>query len=144
MTRNTATDTTDNGTCEQRIRPYYASRMETIGALVRLSEERASYADMANLEEYADPDGMIDAQERIWEMPLSVEIVRTVKILLGTGGPGDWFEAQVDADGAIGRIEYHFNDWFDHAAINVSDDDDARAFCEQFTEGALLREENAS
>ena len=129
--------TEKESSCEERIAGYYASRMETIGALVRLSEERASYADMANLEEYADPDGMIDAQERIWELPLAVEVIRTVKITLGTGGPGDWFEAQIDAEGNIGRIEYHFNDWFDHAQISVSNDDDARGFCEQFAESAL-------
>lgn len=125
-------------TCEQRIGDYYKGRMATIGALVRLSQERASNQDMAVLQDdYADPDGLIDAQERIWEMPLSVEVIRTVKILLGTGGPGDWFEATIDSDGDITRIEYHFNDWFDHAEINVTDDEDARAFCEQFIESAL-------
>lgn len=140
-------------TCEQRIAEYYKGRMETIGALVNVqsvtdndnltdamlgqldidipkTEDEREDIDLGELQERA--------QERIWEMPLSVEVIRVVKILLGTGGPGDWFEATVDDDGSITRIEYHFNDWFDHADINVSDDDDARAFCEQFTESVLV------
>ena len=137
-------------TCEQRIREYYKGRMETIGALIKaqsidevdeLSEdelvlvenEMGTIAPDTSMEELSEK-----VQERIWEMPLSVEVIRTVKILLGTGGPGDWFEATVDDDGSIGRIEYHFNDWFDHASISVTDDADARAFCEQFTESALV------
>ena len=129
---------TKQETCEQRIKGSYDGLMETIGALVRLSEERASYADMANLQDdYADPDGMIDAQQQMWEMPLSVEVIRTVKILLGTGGPGDWFECAINESGTIEGITYHFNDWFDHAEQDVSNDSDARAFCERFTEIAI-------
>lgn len=113
-------------TCEQRIGEYYAGRKADINEL---------------LHKLSDPDVSDNerdqASDELYQMPLAVEVVRVVKITIGTGGPGDWFEATVDDDGAIGRIEYHFNDWFDHAAINVSDDDDARLFCEQFTEAAL-------
>ena len=133
-------------TCEQRIEEYYKGRMATIGALVRLSEERASYMDMANLDEYADPDGLIDAECIIDEMPLSVEVIRTIKVLLGTGGPGDWFECRLEGDegSTITRIDYHFNDWSDHAERNVTDDETARAFCERFVESALYAEQAGS
>ena len=40
-----------------------------------------------------------------------------------TGGPGSWLEAHVDDDGDIQQIEYHYNDWYDHAQRTLSGDD---------------------
>ena len=113
-------------TCADRIRKHYEGRMEDIATNLKINQEST------------DDHERDEAYDALMEMPLCVELVRVVKITLGTGGPGDWFEATVDEDGDIGRIEYHFNDWFDHAAINVTDDDNARVFCEQFVESALM------
>lgn len=134
------------GTCEQRIGEHYKSRMETIGALVK--GERATDLEELTDEELQEIENLVEvdrgeldierinerAMTTIEEMPLSVEVIRSVKILLGWGGPGDWFECRVGEDNAIERIDYHFNDWFDHAEQDVSDDEDAAAFCQRFVD----------
>lgn len=74
------------------------------------------------------------AEQRIQEMPLSVEVVRHVKILLGTGGPADWLDAELDADGDIRTLTYHFADWYDHAAQPVEKDSPLWRFAESFGE----------
>ena len=134
-------------TCSERIREYYDSRMETIALNLRgeaaIDIDDLTDTELNDLVNMAGSDrGDIDLLERVNEnaqlnlddMPLSIENIRFLKITMGWGGPGDWFEANIDADGSIGRIVYHFNDWGDHAEINVSDDETARAFCERFTE----------
>jgi hypothetical protein len=86
-----------------------------------------------------DEDG---ATERLNEMPLSVEVIRHVKILLGTGGPADWLDAELDSDGDISTLTYHFADWFDHAQTYVEKDSPLWAFAESFVEVAAYSEEN--
>ena len=137
---------TKEQTCAERIRDYYGRRMETIRALVKaqLTDDLDDLTDeeLAEVVNERAPDreewnaDKINerASEHMDEMPLCVEVKRVVIITLGTGGPGDWFECQIDEDGALGDIAYHFNDWFDHAEINVTSDDAARAFCERFCE----------
>lgn len=60
-----------------------------------------------------------EAAERISELPLGVSVKRVLRIDLSTGGPGDWLEADVDDDGTVDSVTYHFNDWFDHAERTV-------------------------
>jgi len=74
------------------------------------------------------------ADERLDEMPLSVEIVRHVKILLGTGGPADWLDAELDSDGDVRTLEYHFADWFDHASVPVDQDSPLWRYAERYAE----------
>ena len=78
------------------------------------------------------------AEERLLEMPLSVDIVRHVKILLGTGGPADWLDAELDADNDIRSLTYHFADWFDHAAQPVNQNSPLWRFAESFVELAAV------
>jgi hypothetical protein len=80
------------------------------------------------------------ADERLAEMPLSVEIIRSVKILLGTGGPADWLMAELDADNDIRTLTYHFADWFDHASQSVESDSPLWRFAESFVELAAVSE----
>jgi hypothetical protein len=80
------------------------------------------------------------ADERLAEMPLSVEIIRSVKILLGTGGPADWLMAELDADNDIRILTYHFADWFDHASQPVLETSPLWRFAESFVEIAAVSE----
>jgi hypothetical protein len=78
------------------------------------------------------------ADERLAEMPLSVEVIRHVKILLGTGGPADWLDAELDDTGyGIRMLTYHFSDWFDHASAPVFADSPLWTFAESFVEWAV-------
>lgn len=74
------------------------------------------------------------AEQRLAEMPLSVEIVRHVKVLLSTGGPADWLDAELSDEDDIRTLEYHFADWFDHAQTYVERDTPLWRFAESFIE----------
>lgn len=47
-----------------------------------------------------------DAEDAISELPLSIEWQRHVVITLSTGGPAEWIDATVEADGSF-RAEFH-------------------------------------
>ncbi len=113
-------------TCAERIADYMASRAEDIGTLQALANGEAQTFDL-------DAE---DAEQQLNEMPLSVELVRHVKILLGTGGPADWLDAELDADNDIRVLEYHYADWGDHAQVYVERDTPLWRFAESFVEVA--------
>lgn len=94
---------TRDRTCAERIEEQLASRIEDFVAL----DKRAASDD---------EDARDAAYEEMSELPLSVERITVVKVLLSTGGPADWFEYHLDAENDVTRIEYHFQDWFDHAS----------------------------
>lgn len=92
--------------------------------------------DFRRLTADVDDDEKRDELEtELYEYPLSVETLRMVKILLGTGGPADWLEVQLDDDSDARRIEYHFAPWFDHASVTLEGDDfeAADAFARRLT-----------
>lgn len=112
--------------CEARLPDHLTRRLEHVADI-----QRRIGSDDVNVSE--------EAQDEFYELPLSVELVRRVKVLLSTGGPGDWFECVVDDDGDIGLVEYHFQDWFDHASVVLDGDERDTAidflypFVESFT-----------
>lgn len=63
-----------------------------------------------------------EAGDRLTELPLGVSVKRVLRIDLSTGGPGDWIECDLDSDGTVDAVTYHFNDWFDHAERAVDSD----------------------
>ena len=84
-------------------------------------EECASYMEtvidaIANDEEIEGED----ANTVFWDLPLEITSSRVIKILFSTGGPADWINVFVDSDNYIQYIEYHYQDWFDHASMKVS------------------------
>ncbi len=115
-----------NETCEQRIGEHLTSRMSDFDQLMA---RMASPSDEQREEAY----------EEQWELPLSVEVLRVVKVLLSWGGPSDWFECTVDEEGEITRISYHFQDWFDHASrwLDGREFENAREFLATFVESAM-------
>jgi hypothetical protein len=141
---------TKEQSCEERIDGQKKGRIETFAALVagasvydqegldNLSNEALgeivnSTTPERDREELTPEEVQEQAQTAIYELPLSVETHYVVRIDLSTGGPGDWLEAHVDAaDKTISRIEYHFNDWFDHASrvLDGEEFDTAERFIE--------------
>jgi hypothetical protein len=116
-------------TAAERIADAMAGRAATVATL---QDEAAAF----------DEDGYPVTDEekvdRLYEMPLSVEIIRHVKILLSTGGPADWLDAEFDAEGDIRTLEYHYADWGDHAQTYVEKDSPLWRFAETFTENAIV------
>lgn len=78
-----------------------------------------------------DPDADYDAQEQLDEFPLAVTQYKMVRIDLSTGGPGDWLEVLM-YEGNIQHITYHFAPWFDHAEIDVTDNETVERFVNNF------------
>lgn len=90
---------------ETTARKRFDSEMDDVRKAVRLlraadslSWQRADHArDRAN--EYCGE-------------PLSVETVKVVKVLLGTGGPACGYEIELDSDGQPVSGYYWYQDWF--------------------------------
>jgi hypothetical protein len=116
-------------TAAERIADAMAGRAETIRTL---QDEAAAF----------DEDGYPVTDEekvdRLYEMPLSVEVIRHVKILLGTGGPADWLDAELDEDGEISTLAYHFADWGTHSSVYVEKGSPLWRFVESFTANAIV------
>lgn len=113
-------------TCAERIADQLTSRADSVASLYDVIDGNATTDENGYTLE-AD-----EAEEALYEMPLSVELIRHVKILLGTGGPADWLDAEIDADGEIRTLEYHFADWFDHASVYVDNHSPLWRFAEAF------------
>ena len=104
---NTMNEDTRQKSCEERIDGEWKGRAEDFRDLFNRIEQ--------------DDEG---AQDELYEYPLAVSSSKVYRIDLSTGGPGDWLEVHVDAeDSQVTRIEYHFNDWFDHAQVDLRDED---------------------
>lgn len=140
-------------TCAERIGEHRDSRIgdfkhwaEVMDAsdLDDISDEALSTVTNEAEPDRDEHDDMNALNERAYEWaneyPLAVTKLTVVRIDLSTGGPGDWLEAHVDDDKDIRRIEYHFNDWFDHASVVLEglDYDAAERFVEFFLEGLML------
>jgi hypothetical protein len=117
-------------TCEERIDDQLKGRADHIAALFA-AEDAWDKTTVVDDEELTSDD----ASDRLGELPLSIELIRTVKILLSTGGPADWLEARLDDDG-VSRVEYHFADWYDHAERTVEKDSPLWRYAEQMSEYA--------
>jgi hypothetical protein len=96
-----------NNTCEARIDEELESRLESL---------RETFA---KVDSDSDQD---EGYQELDELPLSVETIRSVRIVLSTGGPHDEFVFTLDSDGEIVRTEYVFQDWFDGARRTVDDE----------------------
>jgi hypothetical protein len=117
-------------TCEDRIKDQFESRLESI---TPLSEREPEYDEDGNEIERDEDEEDDDSELLKGEDVLDVEKKRSIRILLSTGGPGDWFEVDVDSDNSLGDVTYHFQDWFDHAEMRVYGDaaDAVRAWIER-------------
>lgn len=69
-----------------------------------------------------DYDKSEEAREELDNLALEVSVYKVIKVLLSTGGPADWIEIKVNNDDEILGMTYHYQDWFDHAQIKVTED----------------------
>jgi hypothetical protein len=124
-------------TCEERISEQQESRLSHISELLSAAQgdfECLSKDEIESLEigdpVYGEDEELENeyeleeaAGERIYELPLSVDTKHTERILLSTGGPGDWIDVDFDRDGDVVGASYHFQDWFDHAERELHGDE---------------------
>lgn len=124
-------------TCAERTAGHMADRAETFASLYRLADDSGTPDDFR--EHDIDPDlpGW-DVEERAHmarhELPLSVEVVKTIKVLLSTGGPADGLTIELDRDGNVSTVRYWFSDWFDHAETTVDQDSPLWRYAEELAE----------
>ena len=76
-----------------------------------------------------------DPTERMEELPLSVELIRHVEILLSTGGPAEWIDAELEADGSIRSAEFVAVWGSDRRVTRIDETDALWALAEQYVEG---------
>ena len=84
-----------------------------------------------------DGDDLYDA---LHQLPLDIELVRSIKILLSTGGPSDWLECLIEGDGFdsyVRGVQYHYADWYDHAEVTVSRDSVLFRYAQEVCESML-------
>ena len=107
--------------CAQRIDHQLAGREEDFDNI---------FEAMDNDEEYEGQD----AYDALHEYALGYEKKDMLKIELSTGGPGDWLECYL-SDNELYKVEYHFNDWFDHAQTAVDENSSLFRYAETVVEG---------
>jgi hypothetical protein len=113
-------------TCKDRILPALAGRIETLSDIMhRLNSDDANVSD--------------DAAAELDTFPLDVEVRHTMRVLIGTGGPGDWLDIPITRtkygwELADDAATYVFQDWFDSADIRT-DDETIMGYLAQMVEG---------
>lgn len=122
-------------TCEERIGEVMQHRADYLAGLYRVIDGEASTfdGDYEPAEEMTDED----AHERIHELPLAVTIERVLRIDLSTGGPADYITAKLEREGygwAPVSAQYHYADWFDHAARPIPEDSPLWRYVEDIAE----------
>ena len=95
--------------------PYYKSLLET-----------AEHASEALMDEDDEHDAWLEMAREIHRdhshaSILSIDYIKTAKVLFSTGGPEDYLEIQYDDSGIIGG-RYFYKDWFDAANRYVEAD----------------------
>lgn len=84
--------------------------------------------ELKNMEERAGElvaDYYSGDEERFEEWnnyPLSVETRKITKVLMSWGGPSDFLKIEHEGTD-IYSVEYHFQDWFDGAKREITDED---------------------
>ena len=95
-------------TCEDRIKDQLDNTNEMLSEIY----EKIAQSDDDEIKE--------DGLDEYSNFSLDTEQYKVIKITFSTGGPADWIEIQVDEENYINKVDYHFQDWFDHAQMSVS------------------------
>ena len=127
-------------TCADRLPEHMQGRAEHLSTLYRIAEGSATDADYAAADIERDAEGWGAegaAHDALSEFPLSIEVVRTIKVLLSTGGPADGLTIELTSDGEVNSVRYWFADWFDHAEDSVPADSPLWRYAEDLAEIAV-------
>jgi len=95
-----------DNSCELRIDSHLKSRNDYMMEMLAAMDDGMTF------------DGYEDAYDAFHEYPLDINTRKVITVQISTGGPGDWLEIYLydeNSSGEIYKVEYHFNDWFDHA-----------------------------
>jgi shikimate 5-dehydrogenase len=123
---------TRNTTCEERVAPHLASRIEDIEAIYNALNNDGGEIDG----EFCDYEA---AYERLQGLPLAVEIKSTLVVQISAGGPSEQFEIEVERGLHGGWVlndneaTYRFLDWFD-GATRRTDNEAIMAMLSNFAE----------
>lgn len=124
-------------TCAERVGAHRQGREDHLEGLYRIANASGTEADYAEHDIDSDLPGW-DAEDRaheaISELPLAIEIVKTIKVTFSTGGPADGLTITLDADDEVSDVRYWFADWFDHAEEVVAVDSPLHAYAEQLAD----------
>ena len=80
-------------------------------------------------------EGYDDATDAISELPLSIEVHRHVEILLSTGGPAEWIDAELYSDGSIRSAEFVAVWGSDRRVSRIDETDALWTLAEWYVEG---------
>ena len=94
-----------------------------------LSDREQQLKDLYTL---AD-DGNDDAREEIYEMAYGIDRREILRVIWSGGGPADYLEI-THKDGDILRVEYLYQDWYDGARLDVSEESAAYRYAEEIVE----------
>lgn len=123
-------------TCADRIGEHLQSRIADFNDLLRLgsaygdemTDDLREAAERVEIDASDSTEDLAEsAQDKRFEMPLSVESKTIYEIVLSTGGPHDEFQVTVNSDNEVESVEYVFMDWFDGARKTLSGDDERTA-----------------
>jgi hypothetical protein len=110
---------TRNKTCEERIDSHLASRAGDLADIFAVIDgETQRYEGEVYNED--------DAVEILDEWALALDLTVTMKVVIGTGGPGDQFEVEITRgrygwELAENEATYRFLDWGDGATRSTRD-----------------------
>jgi len=147
-------------TCAERIKEQYNHRNETVAKMLKfhngtaadeLDELTEQFVEEFTKNEDREPseDEVAKFRENasdneynedsLVEFPLGFVITKVIKIELSTGGPADYLEVFIDPEytETIVRVVYHFADWFDHAQMEVNENDPLWEFAEIYCDGLM-------
>jgi len=134
--------TTKQLNCEQRINENMQNTEHYISALLAVFDN-----DKDSLDPEDDSDAevlrIIDADDihesSIFEYGLGVDVHKTYRIHLSTGGPASFIEVITDDQDEIIDVYYHFQDWFDGAKRKVDETSSIYRFALTILEGSGVR-----
>lgn len=111
-------------------REHHAGREEHVAALfAAIDQDGGPDPDYDGQSLDAD-----EAQTRLDELPLGIEVRRVLRVELSTGGPADWIEAELDDTGAVQSARFHFADWGTHESRSIAEDSALWRLAEQYAE----------
>ena len=100
--------TTKEKTCAQLVYSKREGRNEQIEKIMDILGDSES-----------DREQIDEALAELGNIATHISSYKVIKIEMSGGGPADWIEVEVDNEGYVMRMSYHYADWNDHADIKI-------------------------